>query len=256
MSESRTHLRSVPGGATTKDHVPTESTSPHHCGASALVLEYLGVADALARRHRAPGHDLEDLRQVARLGLVRAAQRYREDGGHGFLQYAVPTISGTIKHYLRDNSWTVRPPRRLQELRLSVRAAQGNLTQDLGREPSVAELSEATGAPEDEVVEAKGVGAAMNSVEIDSLDTGLDTNGDSAGYVVPIIDAGFERVEQRELVAAALNGCSDEDLRLVKMRFVDEMSQREIAEVLGVSQMQVSRLLRGLLSRMRRKLAA
>lgn len=254
MSESKTHLRSLPGGAATKDNVPTRSESPRPEPAD-LVLEYLGVADALARRHRAPGHDVEDLRQVARLGLVRAAQRYREDCGHGFLQYAVPTISGTIKHYLRDNSWTVRPPRRLQELRLSVRAAQGRLTQDLGREPSVAELSEATGAAEDEVAEARGVSAAMNGVEIDSLDAGPDSDG-SAGHVVPIIDAGFERVEQRELVAAALNGCSDEDLRLVKMRFVDEMSQREIAEVLGVSQMQVSRLLRGLLSRMRRKLAA
>ncbi|BCT78061.1 RNA polymerase sigma factor SigF [Sinomonas cyclohexanicum] len=254
MSESKTHLRSLPGGAATKDPVPTRSEGPRPEPAD-LVLEYLGVADALARRHRAPGHDVEDLRQVARLGLVRAAQRYREDCGHGFLQYAVPTISGTIKHYLRDNSWTVRPPRRLQELRLSVRAAQGRLTQDLGREPSVAELSEATGAAEDEVAEARGVSAAMNGVEIDSLDAGPDSDG-SAGHVVPIIDAGFERVEQRELVAAALNGCSDEDLRLVKMRFVDEMSQREIAEVLGVSQMQVSRLLRGLLSRMRRKLAA
>ncbi|GHG55212.1 RNA polymerase sigma factor SigF [Sinomonas cellulolyticus] len=224
--------------------------------AAELVMEYLGVADALARRHRTPGHDLDDLRQVARLGLIRAAQRYREDGGHGFLQYAVPTISGTIKHYLRDNSWTVRPPRRLQELRLTVRAAQGQLAQDLGREPSVSEISKATGAAETEVVEAKGVGAAMTGVEIDSLDAGLDSDGDSAGYLVPVVDAGFEQVEQRELIASALTCCSDEDLRLVKMRFVDEMTQREIAAELGVSQMQVSRLLKSVLSRMRRKLAA
>lgn len=255
MSESSSRLRSLPGGTGTENAAATRSRRPRQ-EASDLVLEYLGVADALARRHRVPGHDAEDLRQVARLGLVRAARRYREDGGHGFLQYAVPTISGTIKHYLRDNSWTVRPPRRLQELRLSVRAAQGRLTQDLGHEPSVRELSEATGAPEDQVTEATGASAAMNGVHIDSLDAGLDAEGDSAGYVVPIIDAGFERVEQRQMVAAALSGCTDEDLRLVKMRFVNEMTQREIAAELGVSQMQVSRLLSGLLGRMRRKLAA
>ena len=122
--------------------------------AGALVVEHLSVADALARRYRVPGHDFEDLRQVARLGLVMAAQRYREGAGHGFVQFAVPTIAGTIKRYLRDQSWVVRPPRSLQELRLGVKEARGRLVHELGREPSLAELGEATGASAEQVAEA------------------------------------------------------------------------------------------------------
>jgi RNA polymerase sigma-B factor len=221
-----------------------------------LVVEYLGVADALARRYRVPGHDAEDLRQVARLGLVMAAQRYREGAGHGFVQFAVPTIVGTIKRHLRDQSWVVRPPRSLQELRLRVKESRGRLVQELGREPSLAELSETTGCSSEQVAEAFSVEAALVGAAIESLDDSSGADDERMARVVSVTEPGFEQVEQRELVAAALEGATANDLRLVKMRFVDEMSQSEIAAELGVSQMQVSRLLRRLLARMRRNIAA
>jgi RNA polymerase sigma-B factor len=225
-------------------------------GAGALVVEHLGLADALARRHRVPGHDFEDLRQVARMGLVMAAQRYREGAGHGFVQFAVPTISGTIKRYLRDQSWVVRPPRSLQELRLGVREARGRLVQELGREPSLEELGAAAGCSPEQAAEARTLGAAMAAAPIESLDSSGEDDEAGTMHVLPVVDPGFEQVEERQTVAAALEGATEYERRLVKMRFFDQMSQSEIAAELGVSQMQVSRLLRRLLDRMRRKLAA
>ena len=243
-----------------------ESDSTHAAGAddslcmdaraAELVEDHLGVADALARRMRVPGHDIEDLRQVARLGLVTAAARYREGRGHGFVPYAVPTITGTVKRYIRDQSWVVRPPRSLQELRLRVNAARTQLSQDLGREPTVAELSRELGAPEEAVAEVRVASAAMSPVSLESLDGTSDSPPDPALRVVGVVDPGYERVEERQLLATALEGASDADRRLLKMRFVDQMSQSEIAAELGVSQMQVSRLLSRLLARMRRKVAA
>lgn len=257
MSGSKVNLKVVDGGredarrkreAARRKKEVTRAEEPGE-----LVLEYLSLADAMAHRHHVAGHDFDDIRQVARLGLVKAARQYKEGDGHGFAQYAAPTIAGTIKHYLRDQSWVVRPPRSLQELRLGVRAAGGRLAQDLGREPNVQELCEATGASPEKVAEARSVGAAMTAVAIDPLDTPGD---DGRTCVLADVEHGFERVEQHELVSIALEGLSADERRLVKLRFVDEMSQSEIAEELGVSQMQVSRLLRRLLDRMRRRLAA
>jgi RNA polymerase sigma-B factor len=168
----------------------------------------------------------------------------------------VPTISGTIKRYLRDQSWVFRPPRSLQELRLEVRDARERLSGDLGREPSLGELAEATGAARSEVARARGLGGAMAAVPIEPMDHSGDPDGGQTAYLPPVADAGFEEVEDRQMVAAALEDTTDYERRLVKMRFVDEMSQSEIAAELGVSQMQVSRLLRRLLDRMRRTMAA
>ena len=270
MNESRGQLKVLPGGlgkgapalagAAREGAAPEGGAGAGPGGgdgrAAALVVEHLGLADALARRYRVPGHDFEDIRQVARMGLVMAAQRYREGAGHGFVQFAVPTVTGTIKRYLRDQSWVVRPPRSLQELRLGVKEARGRLVQELGREPSAAELGEATGATPEQVAEARSVDAAMVAAAIEPLDDSGESEGERTAHLVPVVDPGFEQVEQRQLVAAALEGASEQDLRLVKLRFVDEMSQSEIAAELGVSQMQVSRLLKKLLDRMRRKMAA
>lgn len=221
-----------------------------------LVLKYLGLADALARRYRVPGGDVEDLRQAARLGLVTAARRYRPGAGHGFLPYAVPTITGSIKRHLRDTSWVVRPPRSLQELRLRVNRARDGIAQDLGREPSRAELGQAAGCSADDVTQALGANRAMGGVPIEPLDSTGEAEDVRAAHIVPVDDPGFEAVEQRLLVAAALKGASADDRRLVRLRFVDELTQAQIAAVLGVSQMQVSRLLRRLLDRMRLRIAA
>lgn len=221
----------------------------------ALALEYLGVADAIANRHRYPGHDPEDLRQVARLGLMVAIRRYREGVGQGFVPYAVPTITGTIKRYIRDQSWAVRPPRSVQELRLDVNAARRRLTQELGREPSASELAEEAGVPEEKIAQAQLADAAMVGVSIEPPED-AESRPDPAARALSVVDPGYEQVEAHQLLATALEGISEDERRLLHLRFVEEMSQSEIAEILGVSQMQVSRLLKRLLDRMRRKVAA
>ncbi|GHG42127.1 hypothetical protein GCM10012320_04790 [Sinomonas cellulolyticus] len=232
------------------------ATSTRASDAGKLVLEYLGVADALARRFRCAGHDAEDLRQVARLGLLKAAQRYRESRGHGFVPYAVPTITGELKRYLRDQSWVVRPPRSLQELRLKINALRPRLAQDLGHDPSTAELSSAAGVPASDVAEAQLADTAMVGQPIEHGDMSDDPQERRVMVVLGDDDPGYERVEQLDDLAEALADASDADKRLLHLRFVEELTQDQIAQELGVSQMQVSRLLKKLLERLRQRMAA
>lgn len=221
----------------------------------ALVIEYLGLADALARRFRRTGHDQEDLRQVARLGLVKAAQRYREGYGPGFVQYAVPTITGELKRYIRDQSWTVRPPRSLQDLRLKVNALRGQLTQENGRDPSAAELSEAGGISTAQVAEAQLASAAMAGVPIDGGDASEDpSDSRRINAVVGAEEPGYEHVEEMDVLSCALADATKYEKTLLYLRFFRGMTQEEIAQTLGVSQMQVSRLLARLLDRLRRRM--
>lgn len=224
--------------------------------AGRLVLEYLGVADALARRFRCAGHDREDLRQVARLGLLKAARRYREALGHGFVPYAVPTITGELKRYMRDQSWVVRPPRALQELRLKINAIRPRLAQELGHEPSTAELSTAAGVAASDVAEAQIAETAMVGQPVEHGDMSDDPEERRVMVVLGGEDPGYERVEQMDDLAEALSDASVADRRLLRLRFVEEKTQSQIAEELGVSQMQVSRLLRKLLEKLRQRMAA
>lgn len=224
--------------------------------AGRLAVEYLGVADALARRFRCPGHDSDDLRQVARLGLMKAAQRYRASLGHGFVPYAVPTITGELKRYLRDQSWVVRPPRAIQELRLRLNSVRPGLAQRLGHDPTTSELSDESGVPVEEVAEAQIAEAAMVGQPIEHGDSSEDPEERRVTYIFGSEDPGYERVEQMQALAGALEGATEADKRLLYLRFVKEMTQDAIAEELGVSQMQVSRLLRKLLDRLRRRMAA
>lgn len=224
--------------------------------AGRLVLEYLGVADALARRFRCVGHEADDLRQVARLGLLKAAQRYQEPLGHGFVPYAVPTITGELKRYLRDQSWVVRPPRTLQELRLKINALRPRLAQELGHEPSTAELSTAAGVPASDVGEAQIADSAMVGQPVEHGDASDDPEERRVMVILGGEDPGYERVEQMDDLAAALSDASAADKRLLHLRFVKEMTQDQIAHELGVSQMQVSRLLKKLLERLRLRMAA
>jgi RNA polymerase sigma-B factor len=210
----------------------------------------------LARRFRCPGHDPEDLRQVARLGLVKAARRYRTDLGHGFVPYAVPTITGELKRYLRDQSWTVRPPRGIQELRLKINAARPLLAQSLGHEPTTRELSRELCVAPAEVAEAQIADASMVADRIDDGDSPEDPQGRRFGVTVAIEEPGFDRVLALQSLAGALQDASERDLELLRLRFGQELSQEEIAKRLGVSQMQVSRLLRRLLDKLRRRIAA
>ncbi|GAB4100932.1 sigma-70 family RNA polymerase sigma factor [Sinomonas halotolerans] len=224
--------------------------------AAALATDYLGVADALARRFRCPGHDADDLRQVARLGLMKAARRYREALGHGFVPYAVPTITGELKRYLRDQSWVIRPPRSIQELRLKINALRPALTQELGHDPTTAELSTAAGVPAMDVAEAQMADASLVTRPVEHGDGSDDSEEPRVGITPSALDPGFERVEALHALAGALEDSTAADRRLLTLRFVEEKTQSEIARELGVSQMQVSRLLKKLLDRLRRRMAA
>jgi RNA polymerase sigma-B factor len=210
-----------------------------------LVVQYLGLADSLARRHAVKGHDLADVTQVARLGLLSAAARYKEDQGE-FASFAVPTILGEIRHYVRDNSWVVRPPRRIQELRMRVNGARPDLEQSLGREPTLKELAEALDLSVAEVAEAIEADAALLPHPLGGPD---DEDG---GPEVGVDDPGFREAELRAMLdALLLREATDRERRLLHLRFVRELSQKQIAGELGVSQMQVSRLLRKLMVRLR-----
>lgn len=231
-------------------------TAARASAAGELAVEYLGVADALARRYRCPGHDPEDLRQVARLGLIKAAQRYRTGQGHGFVPYAVPTITGELKRYLRDQSWIVRPPRGIQELRLRINSVRPRMTQRLGHEPSTRELSAELDLPVEDVAEAQIADASMVADPIEHADSAENPAERRLNVVVAVEDPGFDHVESMHALAGALEDATPEDRELLRLRFVEEMTQEEIARELGVSQMQVSRLLRRLLSRLRRRMLA
>lgn len=226
-------------------------------GAGALALEHLGVADALAHRFRCPGHDWEDLRQVARLGLMKAARRYRSDlAEHGFVPYAAPTITGELKRYLRDQSWAVRPPRAVLELRLRANAAREELVQALGREPTARELGRRLGVSAQEAGEALVANTSMVPATIEQDEHPEDPERRRFSVVAAAEDPGYGRVESLVALARALEDCSGQERELLRLRFVEELTQAEIGRRLGVSQMQVSRLLRRLLDRLRRRMAA
>jgi RNA polymerase sigma-B factor len=214
----------------------------------------LPVADGLARRYRSRGEDLDDLVQVARLGLVHAVNRFEPENG-AFLSFAVPTITGEIKRHFRDHCWTVRPPRRLQELHSEVMAGWSELAQQRAVSPSAGDIADWLGADRADVNEVLHSNAFTSS----SLDTpeGLSW----AASAVGASEAGFEAVEDAlehtdlmNQVRAACETLSDEDRRLLRMRFVDGSSQSVIAEKLGISQMSVSRRLRKITGALREEI--
>ncbi|NKG21780.1 sigma-70 family RNA polymerase sigma factor [Paeniglutamicibacter terrestris] len=219
-----------------------------------LVLQFMSLADALSRRYRAPGCEAEDLQQVARLGLVKAARRYHEAGNYGFVAFAVPTINGELKRHLRDHSWAVRPPRAIQEATLKIKHLRPELTQRLGREPSTSDLSTASGLSEKETTLALLAEMAMVAQQLEHNDSSTSSKPRVHDVVLGVDDPAYERIEQEMIVEAALRDASMEDRRLLYLRFVLELSQGQIAQEIGVSQMQISRHLRQLLGRLGRRL--
>ncbi|WP_043668710.1 sigma-70 family RNA polymerase sigma factor [Clavibacter michiganensis] len=244
-----THDRFVRAAAATEDATGEAERRRLH---DQIVLDHLELADQLARQHSGRAHDWSDLRQVGYLGLVKAARRYDPGFGAPFVSFAIPTISGEIKRHLRDNGWVIRPPRQVQELRHALLAVVPALTQRLGRTPTDAELAAHTGHPREEVAEAL---AAHSSLRPASLDfTVHEEEGTSLAETLGDDDPGYARAERTVLLDAARRILSDRDRRILHLRFVDECSQSEIAAELGVTQMQVSRLLARILGALRAEL--
>jgi len=206
-----------------------------------LVEQHLDAVEPLVRRYSNRGIATDDLRQVAHLAVLKAVERFDPEMGVSFSTFASRTADGEIKRWFRDRSWSVRPPRSLQELHLQVRRQTEELHQTLGRAPTVAELADATDSTVEQVLEAMEAGTAH---EADSLDRLA-----SDDHCVPAVtlgghEVGFRRTDERILVFELLDALPERERELIRLRFFEHMNQPEIAERFGVSQSYLSRLLR------------
>jgi RNA polymerase sigma-B factor len=215
-----------------------------------LVAANLRLALHLARRFANRGVSIDDLEQVASLGLLRAIDRFDPDRKLEFSTFATPTIMGELKRHFRDKGWSVRVPRRVQELHLRLNSVVADLTHQLGRSPTITELASAARASEEEVLEAMEAAQAYRSA---SLDGRADSYPESAGAQLGVDDLGLFQAENRLLVEELLAHLAPREQLLLRLRFYEEMTQQQIAERLGVSQMHVSRLLARCLEDLRRR---
>ncbi|MGN6130968.1 MAG: sigma-70 family RNA polymerase sigma factor [Nocardioidaceae bacterium] len=206
-----------------------------------VVLANTGVARAIAFRYRQRGLSLDDLVQVAYVGLVKAVNGFDPAHERDFLSYAVPTISGEVKRYFRDFGWTVRPPRRVQELQSRIGAVTHDLSQQLGRSPRPGEVAEALDVDVETVIEAL---AAVGCFNPSSLDVPVGEDGSaSLGQLLPHPREDFHSAEARVMLAPALRRLGERDKRILELRFFHGWTQEQIAADIGVTQMQISRLL-------------
>ena len=216
-----------------------------------LVLRFMPLARQLARRYRHSGEPLEDLVQVACVGLLKAIDRYDPERGAGFARYAVPTMLGEIKRHFRDKGWAVRVPRATQELALKVGDALGTLPPKLGRAARPRDVAEAVGASVEEVLEAMVAATAYEATSLDAPRPGPSEDADwSLGDALADDEEGYELVEIGETLRGTLDALPARERLILRLRFERDMTQAEIAEVVGVSQMHVSRLLRRSLDRL------
>ena len=213
-----------------------------------LVELFRPLAIHLAGRYARRGQDTEDLIQVAMLGLLNAIDRFDPDFGSRFISFAVPTITGEIKRHFRDSGWGTGVPRRLKDASVITRQANEQLTQRLGRSPTIDEIAEETGLPADDVAEAAALGSAYRPDALDAP-TGLQEAAriDQLGNT----DDRFELFLDLQALERVLEGRPDRDKQLLHMRFYEELTQRQIAERMGISQMHVSRLLAACLEEIR-----
>ena len=221
----------------------------------ALVRLHLPLVEHCARRFRNRGEPFEDLVQVGTIGLIKSVDRFDTERGVEFSTYATPTIIGEIKRYFRDKGWAIRVPRRLQELRMQIGTATAELTQDLGRSPTASELAAHIGCTVEEIVEGIESSNAYSTLSLDATD---DSDDGAASMLDALgeVDAGMEHVEIRESIKPLLDQLDAREKKILLLRFFKNMTQSQIAEEIGVSQMHVSRLLNRTLEQLRSSLQA
>jgi RNA polymerase sigma-B factor len=218
-----------------------------------LVHLHLPLVEHCARRFRNRGEPFEDLVQVGTIGLIKSIDRFDSDRGVEFSTYATPTIIGEIKRYFRDKGWAIRVPRRLQELRMQITATTAELTQSLGRSPTPRELAESIGCTVEEIVEGIESSNAYSTLSLDATDDSDDA-GPSMLDAIGIDDEALEHVEIRESIKPVLDRLDPREKKILLLRFFRNMTQSQIAEEIGVSQMHVSRLLTRTLAHLRTSL--
>ena len=217
-----------------------------------LIVRFIPLARQLAGRYRGAGEAQDDLVQVACLGLLKAVDRYDPERGSAFTKYAVPTMLGELKRHFRDKGWAVHVPRATQELVLKVSDALGTLPSRLGRSPTPRDVANALGSSVEEVLEAMEAATAYEATSLDAPRPGGDDDdgGWTLGDSVADEDPGYELVEIGETLRGTMHALPAREREILHLRFERDMTQAEIAERVGVSQMHVSRLLRRSLDRL------
>ncbi|MEV0464604.1 SigB/SigF/SigG family RNA polymerase sigma factor [Nocardia tengchongensis] len=221
---------------------------------SQLINRCIPLADHIARKFSGRGEPFDDLTQVARVGLVHAVDRFDITRGSNFLSFAVPTIMGEVRRYFRDNTWAMRVPRRVKETHLRIGSAIDALSQQLGRSPTAKEIAAALDIDADEVTQAVIAGNAYQPSSIDAVSVGRDTEAsllDTLGEE----ESQFDRVEEYVAIRPLLAGLPERERRILTMRFFESMTQTQIAQQMGISQMHVSRILSKTLARLREQSA-
>ena len=216
-----------------------------------LVTGYLPVVQHIARRFAGRGEPVDDLEQAGTVGLLNAVDRFEPDRGIDFLSYAVPTITGEIRRHFRDRTWSMRVPRRLKDLQGAINSAVGPLSQELGRAPRPSEIAARLDIPTDDVVEGLDAQHAYRSSSLDELVAGADTTlTDTLGSV----DTEMDKVEYRETLAPLLDELPERERTILLLRFFGNLTQTQIADQVGISQMHVSRLLSQTVAQLRRRM--
>jgi RNA polymerase sigma-B factor len=215
-----------------------------------LVEAHRGLAASIANDYRGRGVELDDLVQIAMLGTLKAVERFDPSRGIPFSSFASRTVNGEIKRYFRDRTWAVRPPRSAQERHLDLRRARSGLSTQLGRAPTVAELAAQMGISTDEVLDALEAGAAYRATSLDARRPG-DEDTTPLAERLSTGEAPSRPVEMRVLVDQLLDTLPAREAAIMRLRFYEDLTQSEIAERLGISQMHVSRLMRRCLDELR-----
>ena len=215
----------------------------------AIVERFLPLAHQLARRYRHT-EDIDDLKQVAAIGLVKAISRFEPARGLAFSSFAVPTILGELKRHLRDRGWAIRIPRELQERAARLESLSSELTTQLGRSPTTAELAAHTGATTEQVLEALQARTARRAVSLDQPAHDPDEPG-AGGLEIAVDEDGFSTAEDATVLDGLLGELTERERQILRLRFSADLTQSEIAQIVGVSQMHISRVLRTSLQRLR-----
>ena len=223
---------------------------------NALVEEHLYMVDILIRKYLGKGVDYDDLYQVGALALVQAVERFDPDKGYSFSSFATPTILGEIKKYFRDKEWAVKVPRRMKEVAAKVQEVQDDLHIKLARKPTVAELAEATGFTEEQIVEAEEGAQAYSTYSLDQSFEEAGEDGESAFLekYTGFEEEGYRQVELSEIIHSVLDKMSEQYRYIFRERFIYNRSQADIAKTLGVSQMTISRTEKKIVEKFREEL--
>ena len=213
-----------------------------------LIETNAAVARSMASRYRNRGIDLDDLEQVALLGLTKAAQRFDPNAGHDFLSFAVPTVRGELRRHFRDSGWMVRPPRRVQDLQTRIASAQEELESRLGRSPRPSEIAAHLDEDTSDIVEALAADGCFTPT---SLDARVADGSSSLGDLLGQEDRALAQAEAKVMLEPLMRGLTARDRRIVRLRYYQEQTQQEIADSVGLTQAQVSRVLSRILNDLR-----